>query len=86
MPETTYRVRWMEDKDGTEQVVTATADHVAGTVTITLAEGQELVASANVGRALCILLTHLVYPVLAPGHVDLTVEYRNRGRWYGGQW
>jgi hypothetical protein len=79
MAEAAYRVRWTED--GVEQVVTATADDAAGTVTLKLADGQELVVPTNTGRALSILLTHLVYPVLDPRHTDLVTEYFSRGVW-----
>ena len=77
---TAYRVRWTED--GTEQVATAFADDAAGTVQVETADGQKLTVRATDGRAVNMLLTHLVYPVLDPDNVELTVEYRSRGgRW-----
>lgn len=76
---TAYRVRWIED--GAEQMATAVADDTTGTVQVETADGQNLTVRATDGRAVNMLLTHLVYPVLDPGNVELTVEYRARGRW-----
>jgi DNA-binding transcriptional regulator LsrR (DeoR family) len=80
MADATCRVRW-QDEDGTEHVITAVADDAAGIVTVTLEGGQVVTVDATHGRALQAVLTHLVYPYLAPRRTELITEYWSRKRW-----
>ena len=81
---TTYRVRWYE-ADGSESQVVAAGDPGSGTATLALPEDQAVTITTSTGRAMGMVLTHVVFGVLGGGHdgPPLHVEAQEPdGRWH----